>query len=110
MLVPMSSKVMSQRSDKLQMQQLKFVGLAGFATAGKDLFYSILDKAYPSIRFSLGDVLKREIRESLLEETSIDILNCGGKDKEKVRPMLVEYGRKKREERTLKDIKKNKLT
>jgi hypothetical protein len=80
------------------MQKLKFVGLSGYATVGKDLFFSILSSHYPSTRFSLGDILKAEVREKILEEESVDILNCNSQDKKKVRPKLVEYGEARRTE------------
>ena len=82
----------------LTLQKLRFVGLAGFATVGKDLFFSTLNKEYPAVRFSLADTLKEEVRHKILEEQSIDILNCSKEDKEAVRPALVDYGTKKRKE------------
>ena len=80
------------------MQQFKFIGLSGYATAGKDLFFSLLTGEYPAVRFSLGDILKAEIRDKLIEDTAVDILECTKEDKEKVRPLLVEYGTAKRKE------------
>lgn len=80
------------------MTEFKIIGLSGHATVGKDFFFSILDEIYPSIRFSLGDILKYELRESLIEETGIDILRCTKGEKESLRPKLVEYGTKKRRE------------
>ena len=80
------------------MQEFKIIGLSGYATVGKDFFFSILSELHPSRRFSLGDILKNEIRESLKEETSIDIFNCSVAEKEKLRPKLVEYGTQKRKE------------
>ena len=80
------------------MQKLRFVGLSGFATVGKDLFFSILSSNYPSARFSLGDVLKAEVRQKILNEDGVDILNCNSQDKKKIRPKLVKYGTDKRRE------------
>lgn len=80
------------------MQKLKFIGLAGNATAGKDLFFSLLNSEYPSVRFSLGDILKAEVRESLLKNKDVDIFNCTPEQKEEVRSFLVEYGTSKRKE------------
>ena len=80
------------------MQKLKFIGLSGNATVGKDLFFSLLDRHYPSVRFSLGDILKAELREELIKDKGIDILNCTKEQKEQARPFLVEYGTSKRKE------------
>tara|TARA_Y100000593_G_scaffold95031_1_gene198549 strand:+ start:2857 stop:3459 length:603 start_codon:yes stop_codon:yes gene_type:complete len=80
------------------MQKLKFIGLAGNATVGKDLFFSLLDQEYPSVRFSLGDILKTELREKLIEEKGLDIFNCSPEQKEEIRSYLVEYGTGKRKE------------
>ena len=80
------------------MQKLKFIGLSGHATVGKDLFFSLLDEAYPSVRFSLGDILKAEVRQKLIDDTGIDILNCSQDQKQEARPLLVEYGTRKRKE------------
>jgi len=82
----------------LNMQKLKPVGLSGFATVGKDLFFSMLSQEYPAVRFSLADILKTEMRNDLLEETAIDIFNCTQEDKETLRPMLVKYAIAKRKE------------
>lgn len=80
----------------LYMQQLRYVGLSGFATVGKDLFFTLLNQEYPSVRFSLADILKLEIREKLIEDTGIDILRCSPEDKESIRSILVSYGKEKR--------------
>ena len=95
MLVHTFSRVICQN---FSMQQFKFIGLSGHATVGKDLFFSLLNSEYPSIRFSLGDIIKTEMREKLIEETGVDIFMCTKEDKEKVRPLLVEYGTAKRKE------------
>jgi len=80
------------------MQEFKIIGVAGYATTGKDFFFSIMNALHPSMRFSLGDILKNEMREDLIEETGVDIFNCSAEQKEKVRPRLIEYGSKKRKE------------
>jgi hypothetical protein len=80
------------------MNEYKIIGLSGCATVGKDFFYSILESMHPSRRFSLGDILKNEMRQKLQEETGIDIFNCSAEQKEKVRPKLIEYGGRKRRE------------
>ena len=74
----------------------KIIGLSGLATSGKDFFYDMLSKEVSCRRFSLADELKRTLRGEIIKEHNIDILDCTAKEKEKARPILVDYGKEKR--------------
>ncbi len=75
----------------------------GVAGCGKDLFYIVVKRVlknsgYEAERFALADVLKEEIRQQLIDEKGIDILNCSREEKDLVRPILIDYGMQKRRE------------
>jgi len=74
------------------------LGVSGAAGAGKDTFCKILQRHVNIRRYSLGDILKHEVREDCLEKYGIDPTNCTRKEKNSIRDYLVEYGSKKREE------------
>lgn len=81
-----------------------FIGLAGRATSGKDVFYNLAKDIVKSkfgrnlVRFALADELKEEIRELLIKKYSIDISNCTSDEKERVRSDIVSYAKLKRDE------------
>jgi hypothetical protein len=80
------------------MKNKTIIGLSGYAGSGKDLFCKILCRKGPEfVRKSLADNLKADLRDVILKEDNIDILNCSREEKDSVRPKLVEYAKAKRE-------------
>lgn len=79
------------------------VGLTGPAQSGKDSFFS-LAKSYFNLlnikikRLALADNLKMDMKSFLLEKLNIDILNISPDDKEKIRDLMVIYGKIKRQD------------
>ena len=74
------------------------IGLSGFAGSGKDLFCKVLCERRPEFkRKSLADKLKLDLRESILSEEGVDVLNCSREEKSKIRHRLVDYAKEKRE-------------
>ena len=80
------------------MKNKTIIGLSGLAGSGKDLFYEVLcDKRPEFKRKSLADKLKLDLRQRILDEEGVDVLDCSREDKDKVRPKLVAYAKGKRE-------------
>lgn len=78
-----------------------YIGIAGFARSGKDSLAKALRLALGkrgiiSVRVALADDLKRDIKDFIYSKLGIDVFTASGKDKELIRPLLVEYGRAKR--------------
>jgi hypothetical protein len=78
------------------------IGVSGVARSGKDTFYNLLCKCMEADgmyfkRFAFADKLKADIRLLLKNNFNIDIYNCSDEDKEKVRPLMVTYGKLARE-------------
>jgi hypothetical protein len=73
-----------------------YIGLAGVAGSGKDLFFSMLSERMQCQRFSLADALKKEVSEFTKWSYGIDPLTCSRKDKNLIRPFLVFHGSMKR--------------
>ena len=76
---------------------MKVIGLSGLAGSGKDLFFSIAQKILTEsnqscARYSLGDILKKETRQFIIDNYHIDILECSREEKNFVRPFLVTHG------------------
>ena len=73
------------------------IGLSGYAGSGKDLFCEVLCELRPEFkRKSLADKLKIDLRDRILKESNIDILNCSREEKDSVRDKLVDYAKEKR--------------
>ena len=80
------------------MKNKTIIGLSGLAGSGKDLFCEVLcDKRPEFKRKSLADKLKLDLRQRILDEEGIDVLDCSREEKDKVRSRLVEYAKGKRE-------------
>jgi hypothetical protein len=80
---------------------LKILGLAGNAGAGKDEFCKCCIKLMEingirCQRLSIADVLKNEMKEFIKDKFEIDIINASREEKNIVRGLLVEYGLVKR--------------
>lgn len=79
------------------------VGLTGPAQSGKDSFFN-LAKSYFNLlnikikRLALADNLKIDMKSFLLEKLNIDIFNISPDDKEKIRDLMVIYGKIKRQD------------
>lgn len=79
------------------------IGLTGPAQSGKDSFYIIAQDYFKKFniktkRIALADKLKYDLRFFIKEKFNIDILNISPEDKEKIRDLLVVYGKIKRQE------------
>tara|TARA_R110000824_G_scaffold400170_2_gene607063 strand:+ start:773 stop:1315 length:543 start_codon:yes stop_codon:yes gene_type:complete len=79
------------------------LGLCGLARSGKDSFFEFAkdyyhEKKIECKRFAFADELKKEIDDSLKSELNISSFTDDPKEKEIIRPRLVYYGMKKREE------------
>lgn len=71
----------------------KFIGIAGVATAGKDLFYKLVSERIDDVkRYALADKLKSELRGFVGHYYDIDIMSCDSKTKERLRPLMVFHG------------------
>lgn len=78
------------------------IGIGGLARSGKDTMCEFLIdyftmRGLKSKRMALADELKRSIRSRLIDEYKIDISNCTPQEKERIRPELVAFGKKLRE-------------
>jgi len=74
------------------------IGLSGYAGVGKDLFCQKLSEKIDIKRHALADALKSDLRKKILRDHGIDITNCTRKEKDVVRPFLVNYGKARRAE------------
>jgi hypothetical protein len=76
------------------------IGLSGIATSGKDFFFSHLKYASKKnfIRYALADALKEEVYDMVRSMYNIDVFNCSPKEKETIRPFLIEHGKIRRKE------------
>ena len=74
------------------------IGLSGLAGSGKDSFYEVLSEKINCSRISLGDQLKKHVKNDCLKKYNIDPTSCTREEKEVVRPFLVSWARKKRQE------------
>ena len=74
----------------------KIIGISGVAGSGKDLFYNLLKDYITCERFAIADELKIEIRDFILNNYSIDVVNCYREEKNLIRPYLVAHGVAKR--------------
>jgi hypothetical protein len=81
---------------------IKPIGVTGFARSGKDTFFELFNRYclknnIKTKRIALADNLKKDLKDFVSQNFSVDILNINGKDKEFVRPLMVVYGKLKRE-------------
>ena len=77
------------------------IGITGVAKSGKDTLYKLLEKKFKeknlnSRRFALADALKEDIREFIYLKFSISLDKITPEQKELIRPILVAYGKIKR--------------
>ena len=81
---------------------MKIIALTALAQTGKDTFCQVLIKelakmGYIGMRQALADSLKAELTDLLWENFGINIFNCSDEEKNLVRPLLVDYGKIKRQ-------------
>ena len=74
------------------------LGISGFAGSGKDTLYTLLSERINCKRVALADQLRREMNPFIIDKFGIDLFNCSREEKDLVRPLLVEYGRIKRQQ------------
>lgn len=74
------------------------IGIAGICGSGKDTLYSLLAQRINCKRVALADQLRREMNPFIIDKFGIDLFNCSREEKDLVRPLLVEYGRIKRQQ------------
>ena len=79
------------------------IGLTGVARSGKDTFYSILNKFLKqknlnSERLALADNLKKEMGHFVKEKFKIELTKCSDSEKEMIRPLMVAYGKCRRQQ------------
>ena len=77
------------------------IGITGVATSGKDTLFILLKKFFHEKnllcqRFALADELKKDLKDFILEKFAIDIQKCNSTEKRLIRPILVAYGKVKR--------------
>jgi hypothetical protein len=75
---------------------MKYIGICGYAGAGKDLLCSLLIQKINAKRIGLADSLKAEARNLCLEKFGIDPVTCSREEKEIIRPTLIQYAKEKR--------------
>jgi len=77
------------------------IGITGVAKSGKDTLYKLLEKKFKeknitSKRFALADALKEDIKEFIYLKFSISLDDLTPEQKELIRPILVAYGKIRR--------------
>jgi hypothetical protein len=79
------------------------IGLTGVARSGKDTLYSLLERKFKeksinTKRFALADNLKKDLNNFIIEKFNINLYSISASDKELLRPILVAYGKSKRQQ------------
>jgi len=89
------------------MRRATYVGISGVAGSGKDLFFQLFKRCLEAKgegerleskhelkvhRYSLADLLKKEINEFTECKYGINSISCSPKDKEKIRPLMLFHG------------------
>lgn len=77
------------------------IGITGVATSGKDTLYFLLSKYFQTKkinikRYALADQLKQDLQDFVFEKFNINLSSLSAKDKELIRPLMVSYGKIKR--------------
>lgn len=78
------------------------IGITGVATSGKDTLFNLINKKFKekgleTKRYALADLLKKKMKLFIQNEFDIDIENLSPQEKETIRPILVAYGKIKRQ-------------
>lgn len=77
------------------------IGITGVATSGKDTLFNLISKFFLeknllTKRYALADFLKKDLENFIYEKFNINISNISSSDKELIRPIMVAYGKVKR--------------
>ncbi len=75
----------------------KLIGIAGYATVGKDTFYTILAdrlaaKGIQAKRYAFADALKQDLVPFFKEKYNLDVFNLTQEQKKELRGLLVSHG------------------
>jgi uridine kinase len=79
------------------------IGITGVARSGKDTLYSLLERKFKekninTKRFALADNLKKDLNNFIIEKFNINLDSVSTSEKELIRPILVAYGKSKRQQ------------
>lgn len=82
---------------------IRMIGITGVATSGKDTLFNLINKKFKekkieTRRYALADILKKKIKLFIENEFDINIENLSPQEKETIRPILVAYGKIKRQQ------------
>jgi hypothetical protein len=70
------------------------VSLAGCAKVGKDTFFKLMADLYPgAVRLSIGDIIRQDCAQLILDRFDIEVFNATPEQKEIIRPILAGYGK-----------------
>lgn len=77
------------------------IGITGVARSGKDTLYILLNKFFSeknikTKRYALADYLKKDLEKFILEKFEINLNKIAPDEKELIRPLMVSYGKIKR--------------
>ena len=83
------------------MNDIKLIGVGGYARAGKDMFVKIAskilsDNGYKTKKFAFADELKHDLDPWLCEKYGISAWTTNDAEKALIRPILVAHGCAKR--------------
>jgi len=81
---------------------IKPIGITGFARCGKDTFFELFsDYCYKNNiktkRIALADLLKSDLKDFVFQKFNLDICNIDNKNKEFIRPLMLVYGKLRRD-------------
>jgi len=81
---------------------IKPIGITGFARCGKDTFFELFSKYcnknnVKTKRIALADLLKNDLKQFVAQNFNLDISNIDNKNKEFIRPLMLVYGKLKRD-------------
>ena len=81
---------------------IKPIGITGFARCGKDTFFDLFTKYcdknnIKTKRIALADLLKNDLKDFVYQNFNLDIWNVDNKNKEFIRPLMLVYGKLRRD-------------
>lgn len=83
-------------------KMIKPIGITGFARCGKDTFFELFTKYcnknnIKTKRIALADLLKSDLKDFVFQKFNLDICNVDNKNKEFIRPLMLVYGKLRRD-------------